>query len=451
MNRLTSYVQQDTRTILNTTASFSYGTPTHAYAGTNNRVSVTSAAGQTTYQYDAADRMTAVTPPGLPQATYGHDADGNLASGPGGLVIGHDLEDQMNSFVPGDNQNATVFTYDGDGRRVRRQGGGTTRDFIEDVALRIPQLLEDGLQRYVYGPGGIAYATSLDGSALSYAYHLDGQGSVRALTTGASTPTSVLFNTSYDPFGVQVEAYTEGSGTNQPFGYTGAYRDPTTGTAAEVQLTYLRARWYNPLSGRFIERDSEFGDKQTPNSLHRYSYGMNNPLAFQDPTGHFPEAQDDGAWWLLASCAASSLLSRIPPGWMNIAFGDSRHGLSHMLYRHAYNGWTSNASTWTVSDTQIGYLIRNAEYATQPWTRTNYGNWARLIQVEMNIGESFGRTVDYYTVVARRFTTQARPNLPVAPDGWVYEFDTAFPGLIRELSQIGSEYVPVFNRFPFIP
>jgi RHS repeat-associated protein len=58
----------------------------------------------------------------------------------------------------------------------------------------------------------------------------------------------------------------------------------------DFQFHYLRARWYNPKSGRFLERDSLFGTATVPGSLHRYAYAQHNPLAYHDPTGHDP-------WW----------------------------------------------------------------------------------------------------------------------------------------------------------
>jgi RHS repeat-associated protein len=82
-------------------------------------------------------------------------------------------------------------------------------------------------------------------------------------------------------------------GTGQPFGYMGAVFDPA------FQFHYLRARWYGPKSGRFLERASLFGTATVPGSLHRYAYAHHNPLAYQDPTGHFitpfPAILDP--WW----------------------------------------------------------------------------------------------------------------------------------------------------------
>jgi hypothetical protein len=46
------------------------------------------------------------------------------------------------------------------------------------------------------------------------------------------------------------------------------------------------ARFYSPILGRFISADSVVPQPRNPQSLNRYSYVINNPLAFTDPNGH---------------------------------------------------------------------------------------------------------------------------------------------------------------------
>ena len=51
-------------------------------------------------------------------------------------------------------------------------------------------------------------------------------------------------------------------------------------------LYYYGARYYDASIGRFISADS-VGQKPTdPQSLNRYTYCLNNPLKYTDPTGH---------------------------------------------------------------------------------------------------------------------------------------------------------------------
>lgn len=52
-------------------------------------------------------------------------------------------------------------------------------------------------------------------------------------------------------------------------------------------MYYLRARWYNPLNGRFNSVDPFAGSPQDPQSLHKYLYANANPILYSDPSGKF--------------------------------------------------------------------------------------------------------------------------------------------------------------------
>ncbi len=63
------------------------------------------------------------------------------------------------------------------------------------------------------------------------------------------------------------------------FRYCGEYFDKETGTI------YLRARYYNPVVGRFITEDSVWGNDSDPLSLNLYTYCYNDPINYSDPSG----------------------------------------------------------------------------------------------------------------------------------------------------------------------
>ena len=192
-----------------------------------NRSSLTStltALPNQTFTYDADDRLSSDT----------YDANGNtLASG--GNIFAYDFEDRLTQF------DASVqLSYDGDGNRiVRTQGGSTTRYLVDDLTpTGYPQVAEEIVSgaltaQYTYGRLRISQNR---GGVVSY-YGYDAGASVRELfsDTGAITDTY-----DYDAFGNTVAQ--TGSTVNE-FLYRGEQFDSSLG------LYYLRARYYNPLSG----------------------------------------------------------------------------------------------------------------------------------------------------------------------------------------------------------
>jgi RHS repeat-associated protein len=62
---------------------------------------------------------------------------------------------------------------------------------------------------------------------------------------------------------------------------------------AESGLYYYNARYYDPELGRFIQPDMVIPDLSNPQSFNRYSYCINNPLRYTDPSGHEDEDETD--------------------------------------------------------------------------------------------------------------------------------------------------------------
>ncbi|WP_295033656.1 RHS repeat-associated core domain-containing protein [Shewanella sp.] len=81
----------------------------------------------------------------------------------------------------------------------------------------------------------------------------------------------VISRSVYEPFGKRL------GGEKAGLGYTGHLQDEDLG------LTYMQARYYDPLIGRFYSNDPVgFRDVH---SFNRYAYGNNNPYRYTDPTG----------------------------------------------------------------------------------------------------------------------------------------------------------------------
>ena len=54
---------------------------------------------------------------------------------------------------------------------------------------------------------------------------------------------------------------------------------------SDLGLYYLRARYYNPATGRFLSRDPEDGKPVDPKTLHKYLYAAGDPVNRIDPRG----------------------------------------------------------------------------------------------------------------------------------------------------------------------
>jgi len=86
------------------------------------------------------------------------------------------------------------------------------------------------------------------------------------------------------------------------FQYSGEMWDETAG------LQYLRARWYDPSIGRFMNEDTYEGSLTNPLSQNLYTYVGNNPLIYTDPSGHCRAGVDAGCY-VDSNSPASELLS----------------------------------------------------------------------------------------------------------------------------------------------
>jgi len=73
-----------------------------------------------------------------------------------------------------------------------------------------------------------------------------------------------------------------------------------------------RARYYDPALGRFIQPDTIVPEPGDPQALNRYAYVLNNPLRYNDPSGHaFSECGPGGSECSdLKEAVSSTVISR---------------------------------------------------------------------------------------------------------------------------------------------
>ncbi|HMS88221.1 MAG TPA: RHS repeat-associated core domain-containing protein, partial [Acidimicrobiales bacterium] len=130
----------------------------------------------------------------------------------------------------------------------------------------------------VYGPGGTPiYQINHTGEVIYL--HQDHQGSTRLVTNANGTVRGAM---AYDAHGA-ITVNTNPWYLQQPMaGYTGQYHDTETG------YIYLRARYYDPVTGQFTSSDPLVALTEEP-----YGYGGGNPVNWWDPSGLVSEDYRD--------------------------------------------------------------------------------------------------------------------------------------------------------------
>ncbi len=255
----------------------------------NNRISKTNENNETTnYTYDQINQLTQVNYPSGKTVEYIHDQVGNRTQtnieGDIQIILPEDTidyeynsEDRLTQVQEGDK--TITYTYDGDGNLISKtitEGINTdTYEYFYDYSAGLPRLLVETknsteVTNYLYA--GRLYAKKTTTGTVYY--HQDGLGSILAITDQTGT---ILNKYEYDVYGTP-EAIQET--IENCILFTGEMYDDGSG------LYYLRARYYNPSTGRFMTPDTYFGELDNPISQNLYIYCANNPVNYVDPSGH---------------------------------------------------------------------------------------------------------------------------------------------------------------------
>ncbi|MHB2023834.1 MAG: RHS repeat-associated core domain-containing protein, partial [Mycobacteriales bacterium] len=229
--------------------------------------------GGATQSFDAADELLATTVGAVvTNYTYNQRGDRIAATTAAASVsYGYDQADQLTSYAS--SALAASYAYNGDGLRTSAaitlagQTVAQTASYTYNLTSPVPEILGDGTNYYLYGPGGLPVEQIGPANTVSYLGH-DQQGSTRILM---SADKSIVGAYNYTPYGATISQ----AGATTPLQYDGAYHDPTG-------LYYLNARYYDPATGQFLTRDPLEALTDTP-----YAYAADNPLNFADPSGLF--------------------------------------------------------------------------------------------------------------------------------------------------------------------
>ena len=198
------------------------------------------------------------------QTVYTYDANGNQITKTAEGKTETNTYDGLNQLIGfTDGETTASYKYNASGLRYEKTVNGETINHVWDGNQQIVADVIDNqfyeADCYIRGTNLVAKYNYWNGKKTEYTYYTqNAHGDVVNLTDKDGKVTKSY---RYDAFGV--EKNIDKNDTNA-FRYCGEYFDKETATV------YLRARNYNPSTGRFISRDSFAGKNQDPLSLNRY-------------------------------------------------------------------------------------------------------------------------------------------------------------------------------------
>lgn len=257
--------------------------------------------------------------------TYLYDAKGNrVAKVDGAAVTQYTFNFRDHLIRIQSPTSDSSFGYNSDGQRLLSINNGTTSRYLLDLETpvesvlgvfdltNVPQLL------FVYGNGLLFQFDPEEGTRRFF--HYDPVGNTVALTDESG---AVVETHAYLPFG---PATHEPASAITPFTFVGQL-----GVMREADgLFFMRARFYDPETARFLSVDPVPGALDAPQSLSPYTYAGNNPLLWTDPTGlvRWGQLTDSGLkiWGgaKLIGAGFGSLAAANPGGLAAVTVGGSQ-------------------------------------------------------------------------------------------------------------------------------
>ena len=213
---------------------------------------------------------------------YRYDANGNMVSGGGRSYEWTSFNKP--SRISGYGVTET-YQYDGEFNRIVKKSGNKT---IHYVGKGYERIVENGnVTHKSYIQIGSASVELIHKDNQSSRLYLlkDHQGSTDVVLDGNG---NVVNRLNYDAWGFRRDDKTlayAGSGfivdTQTTRGYTGHEHDDQLG------LINMNGRIFDPLLARFVSADPNIQAMSNSQSYNRYSYVLNNPMSYTDPSGFF--------------------------------------------------------------------------------------------------------------------------------------------------------------------
>lgn len=255
-------------------AYYPENTETFKYDKAGNRIKRITDGSVTSYEYDNRNRL--LSKDGYRDSSrYFYDEQGNLVRE---IDNGYKLEYTYDCFnraesVQKSDGSYIKNSYNPEGSRSEVDENGVISKFIFSGRNVVSELdEEDNLKNSIIRGHGII--SQRDSSDNSYYYVNNDHGDVTKLTHANG---SIVNSYRYDAFGNSLQSDEQ---VHNRFRYSGEQYDDVT------NQYYLRARFYNPVVGRFTQEDTFRGD-----GLNLYAYVGNNPVNYVDPSGYCGEVK----------------------------------------------------------------------------------------------------------------------------------------------------------------
>ena len=188
---------------------------------------------------------------------------------------------------------AESFGYDGAGRRIFIVEGGVTNWMVYDGNQVVAEVDGAGSLKKSYVYEGLDRAISMTtygASTNTYYFIRDHLGSTMALTDGIG---NIIESYRYDAWGRVLGVYNASGNQIDESAFGNRILWQGREYSFKTGLYYFRARWYDPITGRFLSNDP-IG---ISGGLNQYVFCGNNPVNFRDPFGLCKDTMRELSWW----------------------------------------------------------------------------------------------------------------------------------------------------------
>ncbi|WP_064791916.1 toxin TcdB middle/N-terminal domain-containing protein [Shewanella woodyi] len=275
-------------------------------------------------QTTSVNRLNSATVDGKTYSKFNYDANGNIESD-GSRIFTYNAFDKASRIQAGSqytdyryNHNRAVFS-----RTDYRQEAGIWKQFNTDYIGKLYQqerryngsTLENTRHKYMVGNIMVVRnqnSTSSTSESIQF-MHGDHQGSTLSITDEDG---GVLEQYFYTAFGKPMKL--SGSSIVQAImpverGYTGHEMLPG------LDIIQMGGRIYDPTLARFLQADPNIQAPKNLQNYNRYSYVLNNPLTYTDPSGYFFDKLFDFVkkyWKVIVAIVVSVITYGAATGWV---------------------------------------------------------------------------------------------------------------------------------------